>query len=40
MEEKKLNQYLINRIQDRRGKTIFSPNFAKCKGCDRYNEDK
>ena len=30
---------LINRIQDRRGKTIFSSNFAKCKGCDRYNED-
>ena len=40
MEEKKLNLYLINRIQDRRGKTIFSSNFAKCKGCDRYTENK
>ena len=36
---KKIKPVLINRIQDRRGKTIFSSNFAKCKGCDRYNED-
>ena len=31
---------LINRIQDRRGKTIFLPNFAECKGCDRFTENK
>ena len=37
---KKVNPILINRIQDRRGKTIFSPNFAECKGCDRYTENK
>jgi len=36
---KKIKPVLINRIQDRRGKTIFTSNFAKCKGCDRYNED-
>ena len=36
---KKIRPVLINRIQDRRGKTIFSPNFAECKGCDRYSED-
>ena len=37
---KKVKPVLINRIQDRRGKTIFTPNFAKCKGCDRYDENK
>ena len=37
---KKVKPVLINRIQDRRGKTIFSPNFAKCIGCDRYTENK
>ena len=36
---KKIKPVLINRIQDRRGKTIFSSNFAKCKGCDSYNEN-
>ena len=36
---KKIKPTLINRIQDRRGKTIFSSEFAKCKGCDRYSED-
>ncbi len=36
---KKIKPVLINRIQDRRGKTIFSSSFAKCKGCDSYNED-
>jgi len=36
---KKIKPVLINRIQDRRGKTIFSSSFAKCKGCDNYNED-
>ena len=36
---KKIKPVLINRIQDRRGKTIFSAEFAKCKGCDRYSED-
>ena len=35
---KKIKPILINRIQDRRGKTIFSANFAECKGCDRYTE--
>tara|TARA_Y200000002_G_scaffold100139_1_gene81191 strand:- start:4012 stop:6363 length:2352 start_codon:yes stop_codon:yes gene_type:complete len=36
---KKIKPVLINRIQDRRGKTIFSSNFAKCKGCDSFNKD-
>ncbi len=36
---KKIKPVLINRIQDRRGKTIFSSKFAKCKGCDSYNEN-
>ena len=39
MEEKKVKPVLINRIQDRRGKTIFSSNFSQCKGCDRFNEN-
>ena len=37
---KKIKPVLINRIQDRRGKTIFLPKFAECKGCDRYTENK
>ena len=37
---KKIKPVLINRIQDRRGKTIFASNFATCKGCDRYTENK
>ena len=36
---KKVKPVLINRIQDRRGKTIFSSNFSECKGCDRFNEN-
>ncbi len=36
---KKIRPVLINRIQDRRGKTIYSSNFAKCMGCDRYTEN-
>ena len=35
----KIKPTLINRIQDRRGKTIYSPKFAKCKGCDRFSEN-
>ncbi len=35
----KIKPALINRIQDRRGKTIYSPNFANCKGCDRFSEN-
>ena len=34
----KINPTLINRIQDRRGKTIFKPNIGKCLGCDRLLE--
>ena len=36
---KKIKPTLINRIQDRRGKTIFTPKFAECKGCDRFTEN-
>ncbi len=35
----KITPVLINRIQDRRGKTIYSSNFAECKGCDRFSEN-
>ena len=35
----KIQPSLINRIQDRRGKTIYSANFADCKGCDRFSEN-
>ena len=35
----KIKPILINRIQDRRGKTIYSADFAKCKGCDRFSEN-
>ena len=37
---KKVKPVLINRIQDRRGKTIFASDFAQCKGCDRFSENK
>tara|TARA_Y100000816_G_scaffold158964_1_gene113589 strand:+ start:4559 stop:6910 length:2352 start_codon:yes stop_codon:yes gene_type:complete len=36
---KKVKPVLINRIQDRRGKTIFTPENATCKGCDRFTEN-
>ena len=35
---KKINPVLINKIQDRRGKTIFRSTNAKCSGCDRFLE--
>ncbi len=35
----KIYPTMINRIQDRRGKTIYSPSFAKCNGCDRFSEN-
>jgi len=36
---KKINPILINRIQDRRGKTIFSSDKRECSGCDRVGID-
>ena len=33
---KKINPRLISRIQDRRGKTIFSEKIGKCIGCDKF----
>ena len=33
---KKINPTLINRIQDRRGKTIFKVGNKKCLGCDKF----
>ncbi len=33
---KKVNPILIDRIQDRRGKTIFNSDERECIGCDRY----
>ena len=33
---KKINPNLINRIQDRRGKTIFKLENKKCVGCDKF----
>ena len=37
---KKITPILINRIQDRRGKTIYKANLGECNGCDRFsNED-
>jgi penicillin-binding protein 1A len=36
---KKIEPILVNKIQDRRGKTIFSPENASCLGCDRYSND-
>ena len=35
---KKINPVLIERIQDRRGKTIFNSDTRHCVGCDRYLE--
>ena len=35
----KIYPTMINRIQDRRGKTIYSPSFAECNGCDRFSEN-
>ena len=35
---KKINPVLIERIQDRRGKTIFNSDNRSCIGCDRYSE--
>jgi penicillin-binding protein 1A len=35
---KKINPVLIERIQDRRGKTIFNSDKRNCVGCDRYSE--
>ncbi len=32
----KIKPVLVNRIQDRRGKTIFLSEYAECKGCDRF----
>tara|TARA_B100000780_G_scaffold176599_1_gene123799 strand:- start:172 stop:2520 length:2349 start_codon:yes stop_codon:yes gene_type:complete len=37
---KKINPVLIERIQDRRGKTIFNSDNRVCIGCDRYSENK
>ncbi len=37
---KKINPILINRIQDRRGKTIFNSEKRECLGCDRLSKDK
>ena len=37
---KKVNPILIERIQDRRGKTIFNSDTRDCIGCDRYSENK
>ena len=33
---KKVEPKLINRIQDRRGKTIFQEKGRKCLGCDKF----
>ena len=33
---KKINPILIDRIQDRRGKTIFNSDIRECIGCDKY----
>ncbi len=37
---KKINPVLINRIQDRRGKTIFNSDKRECIGCDRFSKNK
>ena len=36
---KKIKPILIDRIQDRRGKTIFNSDERTCVGCDRYSEN-
>ena len=33
---KKVDPILINRVQDRRGKTIFKPTNIECKGCENF----
>ena len=35
---KKIKPILIDRIQDRRGKTIFNSDTRECVGCDRFSE--
>ena len=35
---KKISPILIDRIQDRRGKTIFNSDKRECIGCDKFNE--
>jgi len=35
---KKINPVLIERIQDRRGKTIFNSDNRECIGCDKFSE--
>ena len=35
---KKTNPILIERIQDRRGKTIYNSEKRECVGCDKYSE--
>ncbi len=37
---KKIDPILINRIQDRRGKTIFNSDKRECEGCDRFSKNK
>ena len=36
--EKKINPILIERIQDRRGKTIYNSDKRECVGCDKFSE--
>ena len=36
---KKIKPILIDRIQDRRGKTIFNSDNRDCSGCDRYSQN-
>ena len=36
---KKIEPILINRVQDRRGKTIFKPTNIDCKGCKNFVKD-
>ncbi len=36
---KKVNPMLFNKIQDRRGNTIFKPENIKCSGCDKFSSD-
>ena len=35
---KKINPILIERIQDRRGKTIYNSDKRECIGCDKFSE--
>ena len=36
---KKINPILIDRIQDRRGKTIFNSDIRECIGCDKFSAE-